>query len=129
MALSSTLPCTTSYPQEEKIYISSASLNLKPSRRTVSLHREDSLDNYTYEWHTTVVTPPSTPPNTPAIPKPLHQSTNHSSYQERSKDLFTPAFTYQEEDDLPTKVDKFMSCERYHSQYNQAMAKKNITQL
>ncbi|KNC33809.1 hypothetical protein FF38_10819 [Lucilia cuprina] len=133
MALTSALPPTTVYPEEPKEYITSATLNLKPYRRSQSLNHDDRMEDYTFEWHTIVTT--DTPPNTPVVPtfeKPVNYSPNESSYPaipEHSRDLFLPAFTYNEEDNLPTKVDKFMACERYHSQYQQAMAKGTTTSL
>ena len=116
MALSNPLPIN-SYNEEPKTYTTTATLNLKPSKRTLSLGRPD-LENFTFEWHTHVDVPPNTPASPMAQKKTSSSSTTNQSNKlpYSGKNQFVPAFTYEETDDLPTQLDKFMNCERYHSQ-------------
>lgn len=114
MALSNLLP-VNSYPEEPKTYTTTATLNLKPSQRSLSLGRTD-LQNFTFEWHTNVITPPNTPASPIAQKKTLHTTDQSNKLLNPGKNLFLPAFTYEESDGLLTQLDKFMNCERYHSQ-------------
>uniref|UniRef100_T1PM55 Uncharacterized protein n=1 Tax=Musca domestica TaxID=7370 RepID=T1PM55_MUSDO len=124
MATSEALPISQ-YPEEPKTYTSSISIKLKPYKFNNSLKDDDIK---VFEWHTNVFTPP----NTPVVPKPPvteeEALTSSNANQQsaapptpRSNDLFMPAHTFDEKDDLKTSLDKFMSCERYHSQYHKML--------
>lgn len=119
MSATETLPIT-SYSDETKTYVSSISIKLKPA---VLRSINDEAGQKIFEWHTNVATPPNTPvvPKAPVKEEHLESSTQAENQQLaqaiRSKDLFTPAHTFDENDDLKTNLDKFMACERYHSQY------------
>uniref|UniRef100_A0A1A9V8B1 Uncharacterized protein n=1 Tax=Glossina austeni TaxID=7395 RepID=A0A1A9V8B1_GLOAU len=70
--------------------------------------------NLPYEWHTTVLTPPSSP-----VPIQEEESTR-LAFKEQLHDAFlkkcTDVLDAGESNDLKTNLDKFMSSERYHSQ-------------
>uniref|UniRef100_A0A1L8EIV3 Uncharacterized protein n=1 Tax=Haematobia irritans TaxID=7368 RepID=A0A1L8EIV3_HAEIR len=113
MSLSSA-PAVTMYPEEPQIFTSTFSIKLKPSTG----HCIKINENTTFEWHTNVLTPPNSPSATQqsASEDEMIKKLSHAENQQAAKPSI-PAFTYNEEDDLKTSLDKFMSCERYHSQH------------
>ncbi|KAI9586674.1 hypothetical protein GQX74_002521 [Glossina fuscipes] len=70
--------------------------------------------NLPYEWHTTVLTPPSSP-----VPIEVEESTR-LTFKEQLHDAYlkkcTDVLDADASNDLKTNLDKFMSSERYHSQ-------------
>uniref|UniRef100_A0A1A9Z9H5 Uncharacterized protein n=1 Tax=Glossina pallidipes TaxID=7398 RepID=A0A1A9Z9H5_GLOPL len=77
-------------------------------------HQNGTNLSLPYEWHTTVLTPPSSP-----VPIEEEQSTR-LAFKEQLHDAFlkkcTDVLDADESNDLKTNLDKFMSSERYHSQ-------------